>query len=90
MVDYAGSEGVRSLELQDVSPGGLRLVTDAAEIPGASVTLQLTFGSDEVIEVSGQVIWARQSAPYEVGVSFVDLDAERTAMLHRLCETLPR
>jgi hypothetical protein len=85
VVEYAGGEGVQCTSITDISQGGVRLVISKPERPGKKVKLRLSFsGSDEVVDVLGQIVWARQIDPYETGVRFLNLDEGRIQLLSRL------
>lgn len=89
VVDYAGGEGVRCTGITNISLGGIRLKTTGAERPGNHVKLSLTIeGEEKPIHLLGLVVWARQAAPYEAGISFLDVDPERPPRQLRRC--LPR
>ena len=80
-VDYAGSEGLRCTEIKNISVGGLRLHLSGRERPGARVALRIELPGAQAVDVAGQVVWARQSAPFEVGVRFINLDAASAWLL---------
>lgn len=88
VVDYVGTEGVRCTGIKNISLGGVRLQISAAERPGTRVKLSLTVADDETpIHLLGQVVWARQAEPYEVGISFLDMDPERPPQRLQRCLT---
>ena len=71
-----------SAMLVDVSEGGLRLMVEGPVPLGTEVQLRLEFVDCDVpIQVLAQVVWCRQSPPYEVGVRFLELEPEHR---HRL------
>ena len=71
--------------LIDLSEGGLRLVVEDPLDVGTKIRLQLEVVDCEVpIHATAQVVWCRQSPPYEVGVRFIDLDPEQRHNLERL------
>ncbi len=95
LLGYEGSDGVAHRELTDISRGGLRLVTTAPEQPGARVTLRLGFGEDgeadrQQIDVGGQVIWARQVAPFQSGIRFVSLSEAARKLLSQIAPAAPK
>ena len=84
VIEYRGAPGARCKEICNVSRGGLRLLVTAREKPGARVELRVALPQLKAFSALGQVVWARQSEPYEVGIRFLDLDpdAERTLEQH--------
>lgn len=82
MVQYQGGEGITCLSVKDVSMGGVRLVISRPELPGRRVQLSLYLKeSTAVLELRGQVVWARQAEPFEVGVQFLELDDQSARTL---------
>lgn len=78
VVEYAGADGVSCLEIINISLGGIRLRTTGAERPGQRVELTVKAeGEDQQVHLLGQVVWARQVEPYEVGLSYLDVDLKR-------------
>ena len=78
VVDYTGAEGVSCTGIKNIGLGGVRLDLTGRERPGARVQLSIVLaGNEEPIQVVGQVVWARQSEPYEVGIRFVEVDTSR-------------
>ncbi len=63
--------GVWIAETEDVGPRGCRIVTSRVQTVGA--LLRLTLASDRVgtvLDVAGQVVWARPEQPAHAGISF--------------------
>jgi hypothetical protein len=84
-IDYSGQNGVQCLSLIDISFGGMRLLMDQPEKPGTKIRLTLQFSTSSLTSIiSGQVVWARQLAPYEIGIRFLSLDANFVHLVHRL------
>jgi hypothetical protein len=81
-VEVSAGGAVRCTGIVDIGLGGIRLaLTDALE-PGTRVRLRLRLARDEEpVDVSGQVVWSRQSAPFEAGIRFVDVDVGRLERL---------
>ena len=84
-VEYYGTRGVACHEVEDASLGGMRLLLSGPEQPGQQVLLRVRFESTEEdgFDATGRIIWARQVAPYVVGVEFDDPDALRNSLLRR-------
>src|SRR5687767_778049 len=60
---------------QDLSPHGLRIMSDAALRAGTPLTLQCSFGEICYLNISGQVVFCRRagegtSAAHEIGIKF--------------------
>ena len=87
VVEYSGGAEVDCSGIKDISRGGIRLVLTGLEPPGSRVRLGITIGeSDARVDMTGQIVWARQVEPYEVGIRFVDLDPEQAEQLDRWLE----
>jgi hypothetical protein len=84
VVEYEGAAGVRCLEIKNISLGGIRLGISDKERPGGNVRVRITFAdSKETLDLYGQVVWARQVEPYEVGIRFLVQDPEQVQQLGR-------
>ena len=81
LIDYEGSSGARCEGICNISRGGLRLLVNQREKPGAQVKLRVVLPKLQAFTARGQVVWARQIAPYEVGIRFLDLDPEAVRTL---------
>jgi len=82
-VHYTGGDGVVCTAIKDISFGGVRLYVTAAEKPGRKVSLRLTFADEVTLELKGQVVWARQVSPYEIGVQFLAVEDDAARLLGR-------
>jgi c-di-GMP-binding flagellar brake protein YcgR len=80
-VVYRGSPGVSSEALTDISLGGARLLLSGCEQPGTDIELAIEFSSGKAVSAPGRIVWARQSAPFEVGVRFLTLTEEASRVL---------
>ena len=81
-VECAGGE-VRCTGIVDIGMGGMRLSLANVVAPGTRVWLRLRVGSgsEEPVDVVGQVVWARQAPPFHAGVQFLEVDLERLKRL---------
>lgn len=87
MVKYEGSAGISCTEIEDISRGGVRLIITGQEKPGTKIKMSVTFaGSDEVVNVPGQIVWARNKEPYEIGVRFLKLEEKHIQLLDRVLD----
>lgn len=88
VVEYAGTAGVRCLEIKDISLGGIRLGVSDREKPGENVRLRISLAdSNETFDLYGQVVWARQVKPYEVGIRFLVQDTDPVEHLSRYLDS---
>ncbi len=70
-VEIRDRYGVWTAETEDVGPRGCRIVTPRAQTVGT--LLRLTISSElvaAVLEVAGQVVWARRDRTPRAGISF--------------------
>lgn len=74
-VDYQSSAQLRCEEIYDLSAGGMRLVLSGPEEAGREVRLRLHPDSGEELAIRARVVWARQKAPFQVGLRFLDVAA---------------
>jgi hypothetical protein len=73
--DYRGSKGVHCAEIINISLGGIRLELTAKEKPGTKVELSMRLEQHQSpLTVRGMVVWARQVAPFEAGICFLEMD----------------
>lgn len=83
-VDYTGTEILLNHRIQNLSLGGLCILTDALEAVGTVVDLVITFRElDTSITARGEVVWANKDDPMDLGIRFVDLDTERKETLRK-------
>jgi uncharacterized protein (TIGR02266 family) len=83
-VDYTGTEILLNHRIQNLSLGGLCILTDALEDIGTIVDLVITFRDlDASITARGEVVWANKEDPMDMGIRFVDLDTERKETLRK-------
>ena len=83
-VDYTGGEVLLNHRIQNISLGGICIQTDAIEELGSQVDLVINFPElDAAISVRGEVVWANTEPPMDIGVRFIDLDAERKETLRQ-------
>jgi len=83
-VDYTGTEILLNHRIQNLSLGGLCILTDALEDIGTVVDLVITFRElDTSITARGEVVWANKEDPMDMGIRFVELDTERKETLRK-------
>lgn len=71
-VSYEGSPQLRCEEVYDLSAGGMRLVLSGPEETGRDVQLRIEGEGGAITVARGRVVWARQAAPFQVGIRFLD------------------
>jgi len=78
VVEYSGREGVDCTGIVNIGLGGVRLALTGCEQPGTQVQLRISLERGSApLDLVGQVVWARRSAPYEAGIRFLDIDSMR-------------
>jgi len=86
-IKYSGSDGISCLDIHDVSAGGLRLCLDGCEQPGTRIIVSLLLKSHpDRIEIPGQIVWARQAPPYDIGIRFLEDNSPATTRLQSYLE----
>lgn len=74
-MDCGGDSEVSCEAIHDISLGGIRLALSSQQQPGARIKLCFTLSdSDSTMDLSGQIVWARQVEPFVVGIRFHDMD----------------
>ena len=83
-IDYTGNEVLLFHRIQNISLGGVCIQTSGVEEVGTVVDLVLNFPDlDASIAVRGEVVWANRDPPMDMGIRYVELDAERRDMLRK-------
>ena len=81
-LDYAGSEVLLYHRVRNISLGGVCIETPTVEPVGTRVALSLTFPElDASMDVEGEVVWANEHPPRDMGIRFVGLDASQRELL---------
>ena len=80
------------MSTRDLSAGGMRLLSDRALLKGDRLALEILLPDGSWLQVTTKVAWSVQmdvgaTSAYEVGLRFIDLDAEGQA---RLLPLLPQ
>ncbi|HEY4188261.1 MAG TPA: PilZ domain-containing protein [Polyangia bacterium] len=84
-VDYTGaSEVLLFHKVRNISLGGLCLQSEAIEELGTIVELVLNFPDlDASLALQGEVVWANRERPMDMGIRYIELDAERRDTLRK-------
>ncbi len=70
--------------IQNLSLGGICLQTPIVQEVGSTVDVLLNFPDlGKQIAIQGQVVWANREPPQDVGIRWVNLDAERRGLLEQ-------
>jgi Tfp pilus assembly protein PilZ len=94
-VDLAGEAATRvgqAQRVQNISLGGICIQAGAgvAEV-GTIVDLVINFPDlDARVSLRGQIVWVNREPPVDIGVQYVDLDAERKDLLRRYIKLVRR
>lgn len=76
-VDYGSStEVLLDHDVQNLSLGGACLAVSTVQPMGSKVLLVLSFPDmdDISIEVEGEVVWANDEHPRDIGIAFLDME----------------
>jgi uncharacterized protein (TIGR02266 family) len=92
-VECAGSALTEQASTEQISEGGVFLVTERPLPVGTPLLLRLTGDRGETVEVEGAVVWVRRresgGGPSGVGIEFSNLDAsQREAVAYLVEEAL--
>ena len=83
-VDYTGTEVLLNHRISDLSFGGLRIETPDLEDEGQEVTLVISFPElDSIIEVRGEVVWARKDPVPQMGIKFLNLGPRERQLIQK-------
>ena len=78
LVDYRGTHVVLYHRVRNLSLGGICIEAPSVEPVGKHVTLSLTFPDlHKSIEVEGEVVWANDEDPRDMGIRFINLGTEQ-------------
>jgi uncharacterized protein (TIGR02266 family) len=70
--------------IQNLSLGGICLQTPIVQEVGSTVDVLLNFPDlGKQIAILGQVVWANREPPQDVGIRWLNLDAERRTLLEQ-------
>ena len=79
LVDYRGTHVVLYHRVRNLSLGGICIESPSVEPVGKPVTLSLNFPDlHKSIEVDGEVVWANEEAPRDMGIRFKNLTSEQS------------
>lgn len=86
-VDYTGSELLLYHRVENISLGGICIVSDSVEEPGTVVDLVINFPElDATVATQGEVVWLNRERPMDMGIRFLELDEDRRKTLRRYLE----
>jgi PilZ domain len=72
-------------QVQDISLGGLCVFTDDKHAVGERLELELFLPTGDTVELATEVVWIdalpEGPAKFEVGLRYVDINAEQSALL---------
>ena len=75
LVDYRGTHVVLYHRVRNLSIGGICIESPTVEPLGKIVSLSLNFPDlHQTIEVTGEVVWANEESPRDMGIRFMELD----------------
>jgi uncharacterized protein (TIGR02266 family) len=77
-VDYTGSDVLLYHKIENISLGGICIQAATIEEPGTQVDLVINFPDlgGQTVELRGEVVWASERAPHNMGIRFVEVTAE--------------
>lgn len=82
IVDYRGTHIVLYHKVRNLSLGGICIEAPSVEEVGKTVSLSLNFPElHESIEVAGEVVWANQEPPCDMGIRFHGLTEEQATTI---------
>lgn len=83
-VDYTGSEVLLYHKIENISLGGMCIQAATVEMPGTPVDLVLNFPDlAQTVELRGEVVWASERAPHNMGIRFTHVTPEALATLEQ-------
>lgn len=90
-VDYTGSEVLLFHKIENISLGGICIQAATVEPPGTVVDLVINFPDlSKTIELKGEVVWASREPPHNMGIRFMNLDAQRAGILESYLQQASR
>ena len=83
-VDYTGNEVLLYHRVQNISLGGICIQSNGVEDVGTVVDLVINFPElGASISAKGEVVWVNRDPPMDMGIRYIDLDAERKETLRK-------
>ena len=77
VVDYTGTEILLYHQINNISEGGVSIAAPAVEELGTIVDLTLNFPEyNRSVDVEGEVVWANNTPPCDMGIRFRNLRDE--------------
>jgi uncharacterized protein (TIGR02266 family) len=84
LVDYTGSEVLLFHKIENIGLGGMSMRTATPEPVGTEVYLTINFPDlNETIEAEGEVVWANDEEPKDMGIKFRGLSEANKEVLRR-------
>ncbi len=83
-VDYTGPEVMLYHRVQNISLGGICIQSTGVEDVGTIVELVINFPElGASLSLKGEVTWVNRDPPMDMGIRYIDLDAERKETLRK-------
>ena len=83
-VDYTGNEVLLYHRVQNISLGGICIQSNGVEDVGTIVDIVINFPDLEAsMSIKGEVVWVNREPPMDMGIRYVELDAERKETLRK-------
>ncbi|NOZ87797.1 MAG: hypothetical protein GXP49_16355 [Deltaproteobacteria bacterium] len=93
-VDYTGSEVLLFHKIENISLGGISIKASKVEPMGTVVDLFINFPDlDKSIHTKGEVVWASEESPLDMGIRYVNLTPADKEILKKyliMSRKLPR
>ena len=83
-VDATGNEVLLHHRVQNISLGGICVESSVIEDLGTMVDVVIQFPElGATLAVKGEVVWSNHEPPMDMGIRYVDLDAEKKETLKK-------
>jgi hypothetical protein len=85
LVDFTGTEVLLYHKIQNISLGGLSLLSPSIEEVGTIVDLVINFPDlgGSAVTCRGVVVWANREPPMDMGIRYVDMDDDKREILRK-------
>jgi uncharacterized protein (TIGR02266 family) len=89
-VDVTGSEVLLYHRIQNISLGGICIVSPTVEEVGTVVDLVINFpgGSEDSLSLKGEVVWVNRDPPMDMGIRYLNVDEAAREKLRRLIASM--
>jgi hypothetical protein len=84
-------KGAGESKVENISLGGICIRIGQVEVEevGTHVDLRINFPDlDIALDLRGEVVWANRAQPCDMGIRYLDLDADKRATLKRYIESI--